>query len=60
MKSKTQRIQEGQIRAELRANRSPREQLARLDQKLGVGVGAARERMKLREELDAEVSKRIR
>lgn len=40
--------------AELRAKRSPQEQLDRLDKRLGVGVGAVRERKALAEQIKAK------
>jgi hypothetical protein len=41
------RQQEAQERAEVRASRSPEEQLAVLDKRLGKGKGAQRERARL-------------
>lgn len=40
-----------QERAEVRADRSPDQQLRELDRKLGAGVGAKRERARLRKQI---------
>jgi len=45
--SNTRNRHRAEKRAEERARRSPAEQVARLDQKLGAGVGAKRERERL-------------
>lgn len=50
------RRQEAQERAEVRAQRSPQEQLAVLDKRLGKGQGAARERARLQKLIDSESS----
>jgi len=42
------KFQNAQKRNEEAANRSPREQLRRLDQRLGAGVGAKNERARLK------------
>lgn len=44
---------EAKKRAKARADRTPEEQIALLDKRLGVGVGAMREREKLQAEIDA-------
>ena len=51
MKFKSQRQDEADVRQELRDERSPREQLAVLDLKLGAEVGAQKERSKLKREM---------
>lgn len=47
--------EEGEERQELRASRSNARQLELLDQRLGVGVGATRERARLAQEIDASI-----
>lgn len=47
------RCEEGDARQEARDARSPREQLAALNQRLGIGVGAKRERARLQALIDA-------
>lgn len=47
MKSKEMKMMEADERNTARAKRTPKEQLQRLDQKLGAGVGARKERARL-------------
>lgn len=51
--TKVLRKEEADERAKLRAERSPEQQLAKLDRKLGVGVGAVRERTALAKQIAA-------
>jgi hypothetical protein len=46
------RRQEAQERAEFRATLTPQQQLDRLDERLGSGVGAGKERKRLRAEIE--------
>ena len=48
------RREAAQERAEVRANRSPQEQLATLDKRLGKGQGAKRERARLQALIDGQ------
>ncbi len=52
---KEQRRKEAESRAAARAKRTPTEQLAKLDAKLGKDVGAVKERLKLLEQVKPEV-----
>ena len=51
MKLKDTRIEEAKVRNVNRSKRSPIEQLEKLDQKLGKGQGAKKERQRLKKEL---------
>lgn len=51
---KVDRQRSAQERAEARAERSPQEQLAELDKRLGEGKGAVKERARLQKQLDAQ------
>jgi len=48
MKPKEQKQEEAKKRSESSNNRTPEEQLRRLDEKFGVGIGATKERARLR------------
>ena len=52
MKPKQQRKEEVNARQKERKKRGPAEQLHRLDRKLGKGIGAERERMKLMKKIE--------
>jgi len=52
MKTMDQKRQEAKERDEAAKNRTPEEQLRRLDEKFGVGVGAKRERDRLQSMID--------
>lgn len=47
MKSQQQKRDEAEARQTIRASRTPQQQLAILDRKLGKGVGAVKERARL-------------
>lgn len=51
---KVERQRSAKERAEARAERSPQEQLAELDKRLGEGKGAVKERARLQKQLDAQ------
>tara|TARA_B100000287_G_scaffold367068_1_gene362603 strand:- start:298 stop:480 length:183 start_codon:yes stop_codon:yes gene_type:complete len=46
-RSKSELREEANVRAEERANRTPAQQIAVLDKKLGTGIGAKKERKRL-------------
>ena len=47
----TLRSEEAEVRREERAKRTPQQQIAVLDKKLGVGVGAKKERARLKKQI---------
>ncbi len=47
MKSKTQKKEEALLRGQKSSALTPQERLKKLDQKLGAGIGAKKERQKL-------------
>lgn len=53
MKTVDQKRQESKVRDEAAKNRTPEEQLRRLDEKFGVGVGAKRERERLKQRIQS-------
>lgn len=55
--TKSLRQEEAAERAQLRSERSPEQQLAKLDRKLGAGVGAVRERAALAKEISLKKNK---
>lgn len=52
-KDNSERVKVAQQVNAARATRSPKQQLALLDQRLGTGQGAARERARLQAQIDA-------
>lgn len=53
MKSKEMKVTEADKRNVARAKRTPTEQIRRLDQKLGAGVGAKKERARLSQQINS-------
>ena len=58
MARREQLREEGDERQELRASRSNAQQLELLNQRLGEGVGAKRERARLTQEIDASIKEK--
>lgn len=52
VKGKEERRERANERAEVAANRTPEEQLKRLDQKFGKDQGASKERLKLKKRIE--------